>query len=209
MICMNNGIHKTYKLNGIKLNNKNNKSDLENDKKSFKCLPLRSSTLNLISMKPYFLAFFIYETHRQDLFMNTVKNGFYELFLDFNTNREDVKKFFEIAISEKLQNLPEKAKMIRTFLFDQFPELFFKQSELREKNTSLKNKLREFESEIFENNIVKNHKDICIYNKGKLLVRNEYIDSSKDLCDQAILNALGFSIPLEVVKPDSLRAMAF
>jgi hypothetical protein len=90
--------------------------------------------------------------------MNIVKNGFYELFLDFNTNREDVKKFFDIAISEKLQNLPEKAKIIRSFLFNQFPELFFKQRELRGKNTSLKNKLREFESEIFENNIGKNHK---------------------------------------------------
>jgi hypothetical protein len=206
---MNNGIHKTYKVNGIKLNNKNNKSDLENDKKSFKCLPLRLSALNLISMKPYFLAFFIYETHRQDLFMNTVKNGFYELFLDFNTNREDVKKFFEIAISEKLQNLPEKAKIIRSFLFNQFPELFFKQRELRGKNTSLKNKLREFELEIFENNIVKNHKDFCIYSKGKLLVRNEYIEFSKDLCDQAILKTLGFSIPMEGAESDSLRAMAF
>ena len=116
---MSNLIHKTYKVNGIDFKTKNNKSDLKINKNTCKYLSKRLSSINLISMRPYFLAFFIHENHRQDLFMNIVKNGFYELFLDFNTNREDVKKFFDIAISEKLQNLPEKAKIIRSFVFKQ------------------------------------------------------------------------------------------
>jgi hypothetical protein len=152
--------------------------------------------INAKSLHPYLLAFFIHDPNRQSIYIDIVNRGIYNLFVDNDYTISDIKRSFHIALSENA--VSGKELDIRNYIFEEFPEIFFKQRDLIRKNSSLHKKLNHMELEIFVDGIFRKSNFWCFPIKGRLVVMKANVSSALMLYNHVVTETLGFTIPVEI-----------
>ena len=152
--------------------------------------------INPISLPAYLLTDLVHEPQRRSIFLKMVKNGIYEMFIDGSNSRDDVKRYFLMALSDRVE--AEKALEIRNFLFEEFPELFFKHQDLRKKQNTIKKKLLQSEQEMFQNAMGLSRNLKCWCNRGRLIVQKKDESHAIRILNSIMSDKLEFCIPTVV-----------
>ena len=103
--------------------------------------------INPKSFTAYLLSEVIHDPQRQSMFQKIVNDGIYEMFIDGENARDDIKRYFQMALSNRMDE--DKAIEIRRYLFEEYPEIFFYQQELIKNQKTLKRKLLQSEIDFF------------------------------------------------------------
>lgn len=153
--------------------------------------------INPKSFTAYLLSEVIHDPQRQSMFQNIVNNGIYEMFIDENHSRDDVKRCFQMALSDRMDE--DKATEIRNYLFEEYPEIFFYQQQLIKNQKTLKKKILQSEIEIF-NDCSRYFSQYlkCWCNRGRIIVSKKDLNLAMRLFNNIISDHFGICIPIVV-----------
>jgi len=148
------------------------------------------------SFHPYLIASCIEDINDRHRYLDIVRGGFYEIFVDESHSREMIK----VALQKYLSGRPTKDSKvleIGRWYEENFPDVPLKMMELKSKRKKFQMYLQQLEASIFVDDVfIKSdfwnlpaHDGLCVLEKDKT--------AAIELINKACENRLGYRIPLE------------
>jgi hypothetical protein len=162
----------------------------------------RKNAQNLVnidaeSFHPYLIASCISDINQRERYLDIVRSGFYEIFIDESYSRDKIKVSLQKYLSGRPTNDPKVLEIGRWYE-EKFPAVPLKMKELKRKRKKFQMYLQQLESSIFVDEVFMKGDFWCLPMHDGLVVLREDVKNAEELINSAFDKQLGYRIPLKI-----------
>jgi hypothetical protein len=148
------------------------------------------------SFHPYLIAHFIEGGYERNRYLECLRRGIYEQFVDSDFSRDKVKASYQKFLSGKLTD--SKSKEIQKWYELAFPDVILKMNELKRSGKTFQMTLQQLESSIFVDEVFMKAGFFSLPLHDGLAVLQEDVRNAVDFINAAFDKQLGYRIPLKI-----------
>lgn len=148
------------------------------------------------SFHPFLIASCIENKEKQEEYLDIIRGGFYEIFVDESYSREMIKVSLQKYLSGRPTKDPKVLEIGRWYE-DKFPDVPLKMKELKRKRKKFQMYLQQLESSIFVDDVFMKSNFWCLPAHDAISVLPKDQDAARELINNACEYRLGYSIQLE------------
>jgi hypothetical protein len=149
------------------------------------------------SFHPYLIASCIADINQRERYLDIVRGGFYEIFVDESYSRDKIKVSLQKYLSGRPTKDPKVLEIGRWYE-EKFPDVPLKMKELKSKRKKFQMYLQQLESSIFVDEVFMKAGFCSLPLHDGLAVLQEDVRNAVDFINAAFDKQLGYRIPLKI-----------